>query len=52
MGNDQTKTALEDSGEPITYFAINIKRPDKLHIVPSDTVLSNIITRVLEPHCR
>ena len=52
MGNDQTKTALEDSGEPITYFAINIKQPDKLHIVPSDNVLSNIITRVLEPHCR
>ena len=52
MGNDQTKTVLDERKEPITYFAINIKQPDKLHIVPSDTVLSNIITRVLEPHCR
>ena len=52
MGNDQTKTVLEDSGEPITYFAINIKQPDKLHIVPSDSGLSKLVTRVLEPHCR
>ena len=52
MGNEQTKTVLEDSGEPITYFAINIKQPDKLHIVPSDSGLSKMVTRVLEPHCR
>ena len=52
MGNDQTKTVLEDSGEPITYFAINIKQPDKLQIVPSDSGLSKLVTRVLEPHCR
>ena len=38
MGNEQTKTELNNinENEPITYFAINIKQPDKLHIVPSD----------------
>ena len=52
MGNEQTKTVLEESGEPITYFAINIKQPDKLHIVPSDSVISNLVTRALETHYR
>ena len=37
MGNDQTKqTEIEESKEPVTYFAINLKQPDKLHLVPSD----------------
>ena len=52
MGNDQTKTVLDERKEPITYFAINIKQPDKLHLVPSDTFLSNIVVKVLETHCR
>ena len=51
MGNEQTKTVLEESGEPITYFAINIKQPDKLHILPSDAALSAAVVRALEPHC-
>ena len=52
MGNEQTKTELDERKEPITYFAINIKQPDKLHIVPSDTFLSTIVVKVLETHCR
>ena len=50
MGNDQTKQELDTGNEPITYFAINIKQPDKLHIVPSDSALSGLVTRVLETH--
>ena len=52
MGNEQTKTVLEESGEPITYFAINIKQPDKLHIVPSDSAVSSLVTRALQTHYR
>lgn len=52
MGNEQTKIVLDNNNEPITYFAINIKQPDKLHIVPSDTTISNIVVKVLQTHCR
>ena len=52
MGAEQTKQEPEVGGEPITYFAINIKQPDKLHIVPSDSVISSLVTRALETHYR
>ena len=52
MGAEQTKQELEVGGEPITYFAINIKQPDKLHIVPSDSVISSLVTMALETHYR
>ena len=52
MGAEQTKQELEVSSEPLTYFAINIKQPDKLHIVPSDTAVSSLVTRALETHYR
>ena len=52
MGAEQTKQELEVGSEPITYFAINIKQPDKLHIVPSDSVISSLVTRALETHYR
>ena len=52
MGAEHTKQELEVGAEPITYFAINIKQPDKLHIVPSDSVISSLVTRALETHYR
>ena len=52
MGNDQTKQELEVNNEPLTYFAINIKQPDKLHIVPSDSAVSSLVTRALQTHYR
>ena len=52
MGAEQTKIVLDNNNDPITYFAINIKQPDKLHIVPSDATISNIVLRVLESHNR
>ena len=51
MGAEHTKQELEVGAEPITYFAINIKQPDKLHILPSDAALSAAVVRALEPHC-
>ena len=40
MGNEQAKGGGSGEGagllERVTYFAINIKQPDKLHIVPAD----------------
>ena len=52
MGNEQTKQELEVTNEPLTYFAINIKQPDKLHIVPSDSAVSSLVTRALQTHYR
>ena len=43
-GEDFGESSVND--EPITYFAINIKQPDKLHVVPADRIISNLIVKV------
>ena len=50
MGNETGKPVPQTNLEPVTYFAINIKQPDKLHIVPADGNNSALVTKIMETH--
>ena len=50
MGNESGKPITHTNLEPVTYFAINIKQPDKLHIVPADNVNSALVTKIMETY--